>query len=96
MTATAERLGSLRPADVAALDAAAVASGVEVIQLMEVAGWQVARCALAVLGRRGRSVAVVAGRGNNGGDALVAARHLAAWGLEVRAVGVAADRKSVV
>ena len=90
MTTAAGRLGSLRPEDVAALDAAAATAGVDVVQLMEVAGWQVARCALAVLGRRARHVSVVAGRGNNGGDGLVAARHLAAWGLEVRAVVVAA------
>lgn len=90
MTAAVDRLGSLRPEDVAALDAAAVAAGVGVLQLMEIAGWQVARCALAILGRKGRHVAVVAGRGNNGGDGLVAARHLCSWGLEVRAVVVAA------
>ena len=66
-----------------------MAAGVGVVQLMEVAGWQVARCALAVLGRRGRRLSVVAGRGNNGGDGLVAARHLSSWGLEVHAVVVA-------
>jgi len=40
---------------------------------MEAAGWQVARHC------RGR-VAVLAGKGNNGGDGLAAARHLHRWG----------------
>jgi NAD(P)H-hydrate epimerase len=40
-------------------------------------------------------VAVVAGRGNNGGDGLVAARHLAAWGCSVHAVVVAEGRTSL-
>ena len=47
---------------------------------------------MAVLARRlaldsagaGAQVAVVAGRGNNGGDALVCARHLMDWGLPTR------------
>ncbi|MDQ6883136.1 MAG: NAD(P)H-hydrate epimerase [Candidatus Dormibacteraeota bacterium] len=66
--------------------------GIEARQLMEVAGFQVARF---LAGRRGgvagRRVAVVAGAGNNGGDALVAARFLSqlgagviAWILEAR------------
>jgi len=46
-------------------------------QLMEVAGFQLARFVDAFLGgARGREVMVVAGSGNNGGDALAAARHL--------------------
>ena len=79
------RFGALRSDDVAALDRAAVESGVTVVQLMEIAGFQVARCAWALIGERPDSVAVIAGHGNNGGDGLVAARHLATWGCEVRA-----------
>lgn len=78
------RFGSLRSSDVAALDRAAADSGVTVTQLMELAGFQVARCAWALLGEHAAAVAVVAGRGNNGGDGLVAARHLATWGCTVR------------
>lgn len=77
-------LGALTSADVAALDAAAAHIGVSTLQLMEIAGWQVARCAWQRLGGIG-DVLVVAGRGNNGGDGLVAARHLATWGCRVRA-----------
>ena len=51
--------------------------GIEPMQLMEIAGWQVARFVAAYLdGIRGRHITVVAGAGNNGGDALVAARFL--------------------
>jgi hydroxyethylthiazole kinase-like uncharacterized protein yjeF len=81
-----ERYGALAPDRIAALDAAAVDAGVAILMLMEVAGWQVARCAWRMLGRRPARVLVVAGRGNNGGDGLVAARHLRAWGCPVDAV----------
>ena len=70
-----------------ALDGAAVALGVPVEMLMALAGYQVAvlarRLALDSAGA-GARVAVVAGRGNNGGDALVCARHLMDWGLPTR------------
>jgi NAD(P)H-hydrate epimerase len=85
--ASLERRYGALPADrLAALDAAAVATGVDILMLMEVAGWQVARCAWRMLGRRPARVLVAAGRGNNGGDGLVAARHLRAWGCAVEAV----------
>ncbi|HET9051206.1 MAG TPA: NAD(P)H-hydrate epimerase, partial [Candidatus Dormibacteraeota bacterium] len=84
-----ERFGSLRAADVAALDAAAGAAGVDTLQLMELAGLQVARGVWRRLGERPGRVAVVAGRGNNGGDGLVAARHLDAWGCAVTCAVVA-------
>jgi len=80
-----ERFGTLTSADVATLDRAAQESGVSVMQLMEIAGWQVARCAWRMLGDAPGAVLVVAGRGNNGGDGLVAARHLSTWGCAVRA-----------
>lgn len=53
--------------------------------LMRRAGLGVARLALA-LAPHVRSVAVLAGPGNNGGDGLVAARHLHAAGKAVRVV----------
>ena len=82
--------GALDATGVEALDSAAVAAGVETMQLMEVAGLQVARCAWTMLGDEPGRVLVIAGRGNNGGDGLVAVRHLCAWGCEVSAV-VASD-----
>ena len=80
---SAAALGDLTSEQVARLDAAAAACGVSTLQLMEVAGWQVARCAWHHLGGAA-AVGVVAGYGNNGGDGLVAARHLATWGCAVR------------
>ena len=60
--------------------------GIEPLQLMEVAGWQVARFVHAFRdGIRGKRVAVVAGSGNNGGDALAAARFLHQRGAIVTA-----------
>jgi hydroxyethylthiazole kinase-like uncharacterized protein yjeF len=54
--------------------------------VMEVAGRQVAILARRLLeGRRG-SVVVVCGKGNNGGDGLVAARWLSHWGFQCQAV----------
>lgn len=51
--------------------------GIDPLQLMEIAGWQVARVADQVLaGASGKRILVVAGSGNNGGDALCAARLL--------------------
>lgn len=59
---------------------------IEPLQLMEVAGWQVARFVHAFMdGIRGKRVAVIAGSGNNGGDALAAARFLHQRGAIVSA-----------
>jgi len=53
-------------------------------QLMEIAGFQLARFVEAFLGGvRGQEVLIVVGSGNNGGDALVAARHLHGRGSAV-------------
>lgn len=54
--------------------------------LMERAGLATAELARAMAGEATRSVLVLAGPGNNGGDALVAARHLRQWWFEVDVV----------
>ncbi len=95
MEASAEhQYGSVTAADVAALDAAAIGIGVDILQLMELAGFQVARLAWRMNRSRPCRVHVVAGHGNNGGDALVAARLLSAWGCTVSAT-VHCDRSRV-
>jgi len=74
----------LDPAQAAALDAATQARGTSADVLMERAGRAVARGAVDLIGGvYGRRAVVVCGRGNNGGDGLVAARHLARWGVRV-------------
>jgi NAD(P)H-hydrate epimerase len=74
----------LTPAEAGALDRASQERGIEAATLMENAGREVARSALAVAGGGyGTRAVVVCGKGNNGGDGLVAARHLARWGARV-------------
>ncbi|POG55022.1 bifunctional ADP-dependent NAD(P)H-hydrate dehydratase/NAD(P)H-hydrate epimerase [Haloferax marisrubri] len=70
----------------AAVDLNAEALGVPRKQLMESSGNAVAR-ACRDLAEPGASVAIVAGRGNNGGDALVAARFLKAYDVTVHLLG---------
>jgi hydroxyethylthiazole kinase-like uncharacterized protein yjeF len=74
-----------------ALDAASRQLGTSEEALMALAGFQCARLVQIILAELGRDgpVAVLAGRGNNGGDALGCARHLAAWGTPVRTVTLA-------
>ncbi len=66
------------------LDRAAVEAGIPAGDLMENAGRGVAD-AVRRRSSRGKKVVVVAGKGGNGGDALVAARILCEEGLHVRA-----------
>src|ERR1700693_1570083 len=66
--------------------------GIPGLQLMESAGQQVCEVILRWLGgaraaaesRDGWRISVLCGKGNNGGDGLVAARHLKATGIEPR------------
>ncbi|MBM3138777.1 MAG: NAD(P)H-hydrate dehydratase [Chloroflexi bacterium] len=64
-----------------ALEAAAVAAGTSEAQLMHEAGLAAAQEAWMTIGAvETRPVLLLAGPGNNGGDALVAARQLGEWG----------------
>ena len=98
----------LTPAEMAEADQRAVAAGTSVAVLMERAGravaWEVRRVLGGVYGRR---AIVVCGKGNNGGDGLVAARVLRGWGVRCEvfelahepdpsAVDVAFDRADVL
>ena len=70
----------------AAVDRNAAALGVPRKQLMESSGSAVARAVRRVAGP-GAAVAVVAGRGNNGGDGLVATRFLDDYATTVHLLG---------
>jgi NAD(P)H-hydrate epimerase len=60
------------------------ALGISTLVLMENAGRAVAEEAMKMLGKSPKPVAIFCGRGNNGGDGLVAARHLLAAGIRPR------------
>ncbi len=67
----------LTPAEAADLDRATQERGISADSLMEAAGREVADAALRLVGGAyGRRAVVVCGKGNNGGDGLVAARYL--------------------
>src|SRR2546430_15855940 len=82
----------LTPAESAELDRRSAERGVTVDRLMENAGRAVARVAVQLVGAYGRRAVVVCGKGNNGGDGLVAARYLDRWGMGVTAVLMADPR----
>ncbi|PRO67091.1 NAD(P)H-hydrate dehydratase [Alkalicoccus urumqiensis] len=66
-----------------AMDAHTIESvGIPSMVLMENAGREAAELAALEAEEAGPSWAVLVGKGNNGGDGIVAARHLAALGLE--------------
>lgn len=69
--------------EMVAAEKAADASGVTYRQMMETAGRSVARAIMERYPVESRSVTVLVGPGNNGGDGLVAARYLAEAGADV-------------
>lgn len=79
-------------AEMARADAAAIATGITGLELMEAAGQAVAEACLAS-GSIHRAV-VLAGPGNNGGDGWVAARHLMAAGVNVAVMSLV-ERQSL-
>jgi hydroxyethylthiazole kinase-like uncharacterized protein yjeF len=77
----------LTPAEASALDRATQERGITAETLMESAGREVADAAFRLAGGGyGRRAVVVCGKGNNGGDGLVAARYLDARGLRAAVV----------
>ena len=69
------------PEQVREMDRRTITGGVPALQLMERASGHLARAVLAAAGRSyGLRVALLCGKGNNGGDGIAAARHLAAAG----------------
>jgi NAD(P)H-hydrate epimerase len=79
----------LSPTGAVLLDRETQARGTPADLLMERAGAAVARAAIDLAGGvYGRRVVVVCGKGNNGGDGLVAARHLAREGVRATVVTI--------
>ena len=80
------RFAYLTAREMAEFDRTAIEDfGIDELLLMENAGVSVAVVARRMLGGSvaGRTVRVLAGKGNNGGDGLVAARHLCNWGAKI-------------
>src|SRR5256885_10261558 len=67
----------ITPIEMRVLDRNAQHFGVPILELMENAGKAVADVARSEFRVGGKNVLVLCGTGNNGGDGLVAARHLA-------------------
>ena len=84
----------LTPEEMRGADEAAIGSGTPAPVLMERAGRALARAAIELAGGRyGRRALVVCGKGNNGGDGLVAARVLRSEGLGVTCVRLFEDEE---
>ena len=80
---------SISPEEMTALDTNCRYFGLLPLQLMENAGAALAREVMAKA--KGKRIAIVAGRGNNGGDAFVAARHLVGFDVTVYLLGRSRD-----
>ena len=75
------------PSEMAAADQRTIAAGTPVETLMDRAGRSVAWAIRRRFdGTYGRRAVVVCGKGNNGGDGLIAARVLTGWGVRVDVV----------
>lgn len=86
---TAGEFTYLTAAEMAEVDRSAIEDfGVDVISLMENAGLGAANVARRMLGGdvSGERIVCLVGKGNNGGDGLVAARRLHDWGADVAVV----------
>src|SRR3989449_10625169 len=66
----------ISPLEMRVLDRNAQYFGISTLDLMEAAGRAVAEVARSEFGAAGKSVLVLCGTGDNGGDGLVAARYL--------------------
>lgn len=66
----------------AEVDRLAVENGLEIKQMMEYAGLNIARFTQRYVEPSG-SILILCGKGHNGGDGLAAARHLINWGYKV-------------
>jgi len=73
--------------------------GIQLIQMMENAGKNLAELSRRMLGGdvRAKRIAVLSGAGNNGGGGMVSARHLHNWGADVmlKVFGTLSETKNI-
>ena len=78
--------------EMAKLDDVAVASGLEIRQMMELAGWHILSVLRDMEITPENSISILVGKGNKGGDGLSAARHLINSGYKPNVFLVSDDR----
>jgi len=77
----------LKPEEMRKVDQLAIDAGFPDLLLMETAGRGVALKAVEVMKQKpGRNILIIAGKGNNGGDGLVAARYLQDFGFNTKVI----------
>lgn len=76
------------------LDRLAVESDLDILQMMELAGWHMTVVFNELEIDEDQKVTVVAGKGNKGGDGLSAAKHLINKGYDVSVVLASSDLKT--
>jgi len=81
----------INSSEMRALEVNAEYYGVNLLQLMEMAGYNVAK-EISARVPKAKSVAIFCGLGGNGGDGFVAARHLLAAGFDVSVILVGRSR----
>jgi len=72
--------------EMAKLDRLAVKAGLDIQQMMELAGWHLLQIARQTKVKRGASIVIICGKGNKGGDGLSAAHHLHNYGYKITVV----------
>ena len=87
-------IGHITSEEMAALDENCKFYGLIPIQLMENAGANVANEIKKRFTSKGTSVTIVAGKGNNGGDAFAAARHLDGFDVKIVLLGRSKDLRT--
>jgi len=75
--------------EMAKIDKSAISSGLDILQMMENAGRNLARFIADNL--KPKKVILIFGKGNNGGGGLVAARYLSIYGIEVEIISASRE-----
>ena len=81
-----DKYGNITSEEAKLIDNTCENLGISSSKLMHIAGWQIARLTYELLDKKGGSIFVIAGKGNNGGDGCVAATFLAYFGFKINLV----------